>query len=117
MDAVLLSVRRAGPRADHVAGVVWELPLAGPCAEGARRCPGRCCPVTRRPVTRRAQPQKAFWALYDQNGELFQFGYDSYDEADNDAVGPRFRRGHTVREYRLVLRKSEAPRPRRVADD
>lgn len=53
---------------------------------------------------------KSFWALYDQHGDLFNFGYESYEAADGDAVGPIFRRGHTVREYRMVPRKDESPR-------
>lgn len=65
--------------------------------------------MTRVP-SKRKTPIKSVWALYDQDGLLFDVGYTSYDEAQLDAVGPRFCRSHTIREYRLVRRKDESPR-------
>jgi len=39
--------------------------------------------------------------------EQFCGTYTTKDEADDDAVGPRFRPKYTVRQYELVPRKGE----------
>lgn len=58
---------------------------------------------------KKKQPLKSIYVLYDNDGE-WAGTYDTWDEADGDAVGPRFRPKYTVREYRLVLRKDETLR-------
>lgn len=57
--------------------------------------------------TKKTQPVQFFWALYDSAGKLFSVGYDDPVLAEEDAVGPRFYRGYTVRCYELVRRKNE----------
>ena len=49
---------------------------------------------------------RSIWALYDTNKE-FCGTYTSKDDADDDAVGPRFRPKYTIRQYELVPRKGE----------
>ncbi len=44
------------------------------------------------------------FALFDAAGELAGT-YETREEAEGDAVGPRFREDHSVREYRLVKEK------------
>jgi hypothetical protein len=56
--------------------------------------------------TKKSRPLPKLWALYDSTGELFDV-YTSKDEADTDAVGPRFWDGYTVRSYRMLLRREE----------
>lgn len=46
------------------------------------------------------------WALFDNANELFDV-YGSREEAEDDAVGPRFHPKYTVRVYELVPRKEE----------
>lgn len=62
---------------------------------------------------KKLRPPKSYWTLFGSDGEVFNFGYESYEEADEDAVGPRFYKGYTVREYRLVKRKDETPKKAR----
>jgi len=61
-------------------------------------------------MSKRKQPPKILWALFDAQGEFFST-YDSREAADQDAVGPRFRRAgkdaHKIRAYRLLLRREE----------
>lgn len=52
------------------------------------------------------KPPRRIWVLFDADGEAFNH-YATRREADEDAVGPRFYGGHTVRAYDLVPRKEE----------
>lgn len=47
------------------------------------------------------KPLKILYALYDNKGEL-AMTYNTKEEADNDAVGPRFRPNYKVLKYQLI---------------
>lgn len=52
-------------------------------------------------MTKTKRPPRRLWALFDSKGEMAGT-YDTYQEADADAVGPRFRPRYSVRAYDLV---------------
>ena len=51
------------------------------------------------------KPPTYLWALFDSKGILCGV-YDSRQEADDDAWGPRFR-ARTIRYYQIVPKKEE----------
>lgn len=55
------------------------------------------------------KPPRNVYALFDRDG-IFFGAYLARDEAEMDAYGPRLRK-YTIREYRLVPRKSETKDP------
>ena len=56
------------------------------------------------------KPPRRLWALFDSKGEMAGT-YDTYQEADNDAVGPRFRPRYSVRAYDLVPVRQAGEKP------
>lgn len=56
----------------------------------------------------RRKPPLSLYALFDQERALAGV-YESREEADTDAVGPRFRQHYEVRQYRRVPRILDKP--------
>lgn len=54
---------------------------------------------------RRKPAPKVIYALFDAAGDLFDT-YESREDAEIDAVGPRFRPTSVVREYWIGTRKT-----------
>lgn len=57
----------------------------------------------------RMKPPKHLWVLFDADG-VFAGTFATRQEAEEDAWGPRFRKGYRVRCYSLVPRGAETPR-------